>query len=71
MENTINYDVKGFLNNKKEARVQRKFAKDLHPTFRGYEIDEFQINATIKSQKEFNDFMEFMETIRPCISNGG
>jgi len=71
MKNTINYDVQGFLKDKKEARVQKKFAKDLYPTFRGYKIDEFQINATITSQKDFDDFMEFMVAIRPCISNGG
>ena len=70
MKNTINYDVQGFLKGKKEARVQRKFAKDLDPTFRSYKIDEFQINATITSQKEFGDFMRFIEVIRPCISNG-
>jgi hypothetical protein len=71
MKNTINYDVQGSLEGKQQARVQRKFAKDLDPTFRGYKIDEFQINATITSQKEFDDFMLFIETIRPCMSNGG
>jgi len=65
----INYDIQGFFDGKQKVRVQRKFAKNLNTAFRGYKINEFQINSTINSQKEFEKFIEFIEIIRPCISN--
>lgn len=69
MKNNINYDVQGFSDGEKVARVQRGFAKNLDPTFRGYKIDEFQINATITSQKELQDFINFLGVIIPCMPN--
>lgn len=68
MNNIVNYDIQGFLNGKKESRVQTKLAKDLTTTFSGYKIDEFQINATIISQKEIDYFIKFLKVIRPCLS---
>lgn len=66
-----NYDVQGFLDGEKRKRVQERFALNLIPAFRGYKIDEFQINATITSEKELEDTIEFLQNIYPCMSNIG
>lgn len=66
-----NYDVQGFLDGVKQKRSQERFARNLIQEFRGYKIDEFQINATITSQKELEDTIEFLVGIRTCMSYAG
>lgn len=61
------YNVQGFLNNKREQQVQSRKALFLKEEFRGKQLNELQLQGTITSRKELNDFMRFLNEVRPCF----
>lgn len=64
-----NYEVHGLFNGVPKVGVRQNSAKHLGTRFRGHMIDEFKMAATITSEEELNDFMEFIKEIRPCMMN--
>ena len=62
-----NYKVQGFLQEKRVRQKQVVNAINLEGEFRGYKLDEIELQATIKSQKELDDLIMFLQKSRPCF----
>ena len=62
-----NYKVQGFLQEKRERQKQVVNARNLEGTFRGYKLDEIELQATIKNQKELDELIMFLQESRPCF----
>lgn len=63
-----NYKVQGFLQEKRERQKQVLNARNLKGTFRGYKLDEIELQVTIKNQKELDEFIMFLQESRPCFN---
>jgi hypothetical protein len=68
MKNKINFDIQGIREGKQIKREQTKSVDGLYSSFRGYMIDELQINATINSVGEVEKFINFLYSITPCFN---
>lgn len=62
-----NYKAQGFLKEKRVRQIQVVNARNLEGTFRGYNLDEIELQATIKNQTELDELMKFLEESRPCF----
>ena len=62
-----NYKVQGFLQEKRERQRQVVNARNLEGTFRSYKLDEIELQATIKNQKELDELIMFLQESRPCF----
>jgi hypothetical protein len=62
-----NYKVQGFLKEKRERQKTAVNARNLEATFRGFKLDEIQLQATIKNQKELDELIMFLQESRPCF----
>jgi hypothetical protein len=62
-----NYKVQGFLQEKRERQKTAVNARNLEGTFRGYKLDEIELQATIKNQKELDELIMFLKESRPCF----
>ena len=64
---SINYKVQGFLKEKERTQMTATTSKNLEGVFRGFRLDEIKLQATIKSQKELDDLILFLQESRPCF----
>ena len=62
-----NYKVQGFLQEKRERQKQVVNARNLKGIFIGYKLDEIELQATIKNQKELDELIMFLQESRPCF----
>ena len=62
-----NYNAQGFKKEKRVNKVQTTQAKNLIHAFTCSALDELQINATITSQRELDQFVSFLISTRPCL----
>lgn len=62
-----NYRVQGFLQEKRERQKQVINARNLEGTFGGCKLDEIELQATIKNQKELDELIMFLKESRPCF----
>jgi len=63
----LNYKVQGFLQEKRERQRTAINAKSLIGLFRGYKLDEIELQATIKNQIELDNLINFLLESRPCF----
>jgi|GEM_PF-1842719 hypothetical protein len=63
----LNYKVQGFLQEKRERQKTAVNARNLEGTFRGFKLDEIELQATIKDQKELDALILFLQESRPCF----
>ena len=62
-----NYKVQGFLQEKRERQKTAVNSRNLEGIFRGYKLDEIELQATIKNQKELDELIMFLQESRPCF----
>ena len=62
-----NYKVQGFLQDKRERQKTAVNSRNLEGTFRGFRLDEIELQATIKTQKELDELIMFLQESRPCF----
>ena len=62
-----NYKVQGFYQDIRQNKKQVVNARNLEGLFRGYSLDEIELQATIKNQNELDDLITFLIESRPCF----
>jgi len=62
-----NYKAQGFLQEKRQLQKTTVNARNLEGTFRGFKLDEIELQATIKNQKELDALIMFLQESRPCF----
>jgi len=62
-----NYKVQGFLQEKRDRQKTAVNARNLEGAFRGYKLDEIELQATIKNQKELDELIMFLKESRQCF----
>jgi len=62
-----NFKVQGFLQEKRERQKTAVNSQNLKDTFIGFKLDEIELQATIKSQKELDGLIMFLRDSRPCF----
>ena len=62
-----NFKVQGFLQEKRERQKTAVNSQNLKDTFIGFKLDEIELQATIKSQKELDELIMFLQESRLCF----
>lgn len=62
-----NYHVQGFLEEKRVRERSTVKSASLERTFVGFELDKIQLTATIKSQKDIENLINFLLESSPCF----
>lgn len=63
----IQYKIQGFLKGVRQLRKVAVHSSNLANTFIGYKLDEIEIQATITTQYELDNFIMFLEQLRPIL----
>lgn len=62
-----NVKVQGFYKNIRATEREVVRPGSLQGTFRGFHLDELQISAVITTQADIDNFIKFLQEIRPCF----
>tara|TARA_B100001167_G_C16590292_1_gene221116 strand:- start:170 stop:373 length:204 start_codon:yes stop_codon:yes gene_type:complete len=61
------FKVQGFLKGKREIEKSTVNSSGLEHVFNGLKLDEIQLQATIKSKKDVENLILFLQESKPCF----
>jgi len=69
MDGLSKFEAKGFVSGREYYKAYSDDAAYVFKYFISKKINKFELEIVIKSEKDIDDLIKYIELIRPCISH--